>query len=182
MASRRREVPARVAWAVEQLDLAPTDRVLEFGCGPGVAASLVADRVVDGSVLAIDRSATAIDRARARNAGHIDAGRLVLEQVALADLRTDRRFDVAFAVNVNLFWTGPADTECGVLAALLAPGGAVHLVYDSPAPPGSSSASAASSGDARDISGRAAAALARHGFSVTTISGPGRLVCITGRR
>ena len=86
MTSRRADVPARIAWAVDQLDLAPTDRVLEFGCGPGVAASLVADRVGDGAVLAIDRSATAIARAAARNAGHLASGRLVLEQVALADL------------------------------------------------------------------------------------------------
>ena len=181
MAPRRAEVPARIAWTVEQLDLTPTDRVLEFGCGNGAAAALVADRVVDGSVLAIDRSTPAIDRARARTAGHIDAGRLVLEQVALADLHTDRRFDVAFGVNVNLFWTGPADAECRVLADVLAPGGAVHLVYDSPGPPGWSSASTGSTGDARDITGRVAAALARHGFSVTTIPGPARLACITGR-
>lgn len=182
MASRRREVPARIAWAVDQLDLTPTDRVLEFGCGPGVAASLVADRVVDGSVLAIDRSATAIERARARNAGHLDAGRLVLEQVALADLRTDRVFDVAFGVNVNLFWTGPADAECRFLADVVAPGGAVHVVYDSPGPPGSSSPPPGSSGDARDVAGRVTAALGRHGFVVSTVGGPDGLLCITGRR
>jgi SAM-dependent methyltransferase len=182
MASRRREVPDRIVWAVDQLDLTPTDRVLEVGCGPGVAAARVADRVVHGSVLAIDRSATAIERARARNAGHLDAGRLVLEQVTLADLRTDRVFDVAFGVNVNLFWTGPADAECRVLTDILAPGGTVHLFYDSPGPPGSSSGSPGSSGDARDVAGRVTAALGRHGFAVSTVRGPDGLVCITGRR
>lgn len=41
-------------------------------------------------------------------------------------------FDAAFAVNVNLFWTGPADLELAVLARVLRPGGRLHLLYDSP--------------------------------------------------
>lgn len=171
MTARASRVPARIAWAVEQLDLAPTDRVLEFGCGPGVAAGLVADRVTAGSVLAIDRSATAIGRAAARNAAHVDAGRLVLEQVALADLCTDRAVDVAFGVNVNVFWTGPAEAECRVLAEVLVPGGAVHLVYETPG------------GHDRDVPGRVAAALGRHGFRTTATRGPGgTLLCVTGQR
>lgn len=169
--TRAAEVPDRISWAVDQLDLAPTDRVLEFGCGPGVAASLVADRVTAGSVLAIDRSSTAIARSAARNAGHVDSGRLVLEQTALADLRTDRPFDVAFGVNVNLFWTGAAEAECRVLADVLAPGGVVHIVYETP-------------GDrSRDVPGRVATNLARHGFETTATRGPGaRLLRITGCR
>lgn len=169
--ARAADVPARISSAVDQLDLTPTDRVLEFGCGPGVAASLVADRVTAGSVLAIDRSSTAIARAGARNAGHVDTGRLVLEQTALADLRTDRVFDVAFGVNVNLFWTGTAEAECRVLADVLVPGGVVHIVYETP-------------GDrSRDVPGRVSTNLERHGFETTTTRDPGgRLLCITGRR
>lgn len=37
-------VPERLSWAVETLELAPSDRVLEIGCGRGVAAALVLDR------------------------------------------------------------------------------------------------------------------------------------------
>lgn len=170
MASRRTGVPDRIVWAVEQLDLAPTDRVLEFGCGPGVAASLVAEQLTAGSLLAIDRSATAIARTADRTAAHVDAGRVALAQVALADLPTDRTFDVAFGVNVNLFWTGPAVAECRVLAEVLPPGGAVHLVYETPGDPG------------RDLPGRVSAALERHGFATATTTGPGgRLLCVTGR-
>lgn len=174
MAARRPTIPERIAWAVDRLDLAPTDRVLEFGCGPGVAASLVADRVPEGSVVAIDRSATAIARAAARTAAHVTAGRVELARLALADMPTDRVFDVAFGVNVNLFWTGPADAECRVLADVLAPGGAVHLVYETPGDP---------TDPGRDLAGRVAACLAGHGFETTTTRGPGHhLLCVTGRR
>lgn len=176
MAPRRPDIPARIAWAVDLLDLAPADRVLEFGCGPGVAAGLAAQRLTEGSVLAIDRSATAISRASARTAAHVDAGRVELAQVALADLRTDRVFDVAFGVNVNLFWTGPAEAECRVLTDVLAPGGAVHLVYETPgerADPGR---------PGRDIPGQVSECLRRHGFEPTTARGPdGRLLCVSGR-
>ena len=34
-------VPERVAWAVEMLDIAPDDRLLEIGCGAGQAVSLI---------------------------------------------------------------------------------------------------------------------------------------------
>src|SRR5688572_5882127 len=83
------QVPARMAWAVQLLELTPQDRVLEFGCGLGVAASLVADRLPGGQVTAIDRSTTALARAAARNAGHLASGRLALEQVSLGDFRTE---------------------------------------------------------------------------------------------
>ena len=74
-------------------------------------------------------------------------------------------------MNVNLFWTGPAEAECRVLADVLAPGGAVHVVYESPGDP------------RRDVAGRVAAALARHGFDTTSSRSPdGRLLCVTGRR
>lgn len=70
-------VPDRISWAVELLDIAPDDQILEFGCGPGVAVRLVGDRLDTGCITAIDRSATAVQRTRDRNADHIAAGRAV---------------------------------------------------------------------------------------------------------
>jgi trans-aconitate methyltransferase len=153
------------------LDVAPADQVLEFGCGPGVAVSLVAERLAGGCVTAIDRSATAVSRARSRNRHHLEAGRLLLEQVALAEFRTENRFDKAFGVNVNLFWTTPAQAECEVLTTVLAPGAAVHLVYDAPTDRG------------RDVAEAVAATLSRHGFTATVSRGlRPSLVSISGRR
>ena len=55
---------ARLAVVVDALPLTPCSRVLEVGCGPGAAARAVAARVTTGHVLAIDRSAKAVEQAR----------------------------------------------------------------------------------------------------------------------
>ncbi|MFN2506359.1 MAG: trans-aconitate 2-methyltransferase [Acidimicrobiales bacterium] len=171
MGRRLREPPIRITWALDLLELTPADRVLEIGCGPGVAASLVADRLAEGSVTAIDRSPTAIARARARNLHHLESGRLALAEVALAEFRSESQFDKAFSVNVNVFWTTSAAPECEALKAVLTPRGVVHLLFEGTGDSGS------------DVSATVAANLGRHGFAASVRRGPQpALVCITGQR
>lgn len=128
-------VPERLRWAVETLGLAPADRVLEIGCGPGVAADLACQRLTGGGrLVAIDRSPVAIDRATRRNAAHIAAGTAEFRVTALEELATGERFDTVFAVNVNLFWTRSPAHELALIRGLLRPGGALHLFYEPPDP------------------------------------------------
>ena len=129
-------VPDRVRWAVEQLDLRPSARVLEFGGGPGAAAWLICPQLTSGTMLAIDRSASAIARTRLRCADHLASGRLAVRQAALAELDLAAgSIDVAFGVNVNLFWTTSAETELGLLHDALVGGGQLFVAYG-PGPPG----------------------------------------------
>ncbi|MGW3349704.1 SAM-dependent methyltransferase [Nonomuraea rubra] len=94
----------RLAAIVDALPLEPHLRVLEIGCGPGAAARAVAARLGTGHVLAIDRSATAIEQARAAAADEIAAGRMSVRQVAGEDfalLPGEEPYDLVFAVRVG---------------------------------------------------------------------------------
>jgi protein-L-isoaspartate O-methyltransferase len=42
-------VPARIAWAVDQLAVGEADRILEIGGGRGVAAALICAGLTQGS-------------------------------------------------------------------------------------------------------------------------------------
>lgn len=128
-------VPERVRWAVETLDVQPGDRVLEIGCGSGGSAALICERLAAGEMLAIDRSPIQIERARRRNEAQLASGCLSLQMVELANLDVgDARFDKLFAINVNLFWLGPARAEVDAVRRALAPGGRLFLFYETPGP------------------------------------------------
>lgn len=97
-------ISARLREIVDALPLRPGSRVLEIGCGPGVAARAVLHRIGEGRVLAIDRSATAIHQARAGSAAELASGRLVFRCVAVEDLVLapgEAPYDLAFAVRVG---------------------------------------------------------------------------------
>ena len=128
---RSRAVPARIRWAVEQLPIEPDSDVLEIGCGTGAAAQLVCEVLRTGSLTALDRSETAIRRTAERNAEHIASGRLrpVVGELASFSLGA-AAVDLAFAVNVNLFWTREPAAELEVLGQALLPGATLHLFYD----------------------------------------------------
>lgn len=120
----------RLVWAVETLAPGPADRLLEVGCGHGVAVSLVCERLTTGRITAIDRSPKMIEMAARRNREHVAAGRAVLRTAALeeADLG-DERFDKVFAFNVAPFWLQPKEA-LGIVGRHLAPGGAIYVFWD----------------------------------------------------
>src|SRR4030095_16444364 len=100
-------------WAVDTLEVRPTDRLLEVGCGHGVAVSLVCERLTTGAISASDRSPKMIEMAARRTREHVDAGRAVLEAIALEDADLgDRVFDKVFAFNAAPFWQKPEGALC----------------------------------------------------------------------
>jgi protein-L-isoaspartate O-methyltransferase len=131
-------IPDRVVWAVEQLAIQPRDRVLEIGCGPGLAVSLVCAKLGTGSITAIDRSPLQVAKTRARNRNTIERGRAQVELLSLTDAPAElgeHRFNKVFAINVNAFWTAPASSVAALLR-LTSANGSVFLFYE---PPGEAS-------------------------------------------
>lgn len=106
--------------------------MLEIGCGQGIAATVVCERLVSGRLTAVDRSAKMIVAAERRNAEYVDDARaeFLLGELEALDLG-ERRFDLVFAVRVGLFHREPSRAH--VLAGQwLASGGRVHAFFDTP--------------------------------------------------
>jgi trans-aconitate methyltransferase len=125
------QVPPRIRWAVDLMDVQPSDNILEIGCGPGAGAELICARLETGKLFAIDRSESGVDRTRRRNQKYVDAGRLTVRQIDLATLRVPvKRLTKVFAFNVNLFWVRTCADEVALLHERVLPGGAVYLFYE----------------------------------------------------
>jgi len=122
----------RLQAVVDRLDIRPDDRVLEIGCGHGVAATLVCERLEGGHLTAVDRSPKMIAAAERRNAAYVEAGKAEFLVAKLEDLDLgDRRFDTVFAVRVGLFYREPERAR-SMVEKWLAPNGMVRAFFDQP--------------------------------------------------
>ncbi|WP_327084956.1 class I SAM-dependent methyltransferase [Nonomuraea sp. NBC_01738] len=151
-------VPERLVWAVDTLGVRHGERILEIGCGRGVAVGLIRER--GGEVTAIDRSAKMIAIARERNPG------ACFMISAVEDDRLSGPYDKIFSVNVNLFWTRSPARELEIIRRLLAPGGRLYAFYESPG--------------GRDQSAKVAEGFVAGGFSAEILR-EGGLIGVTGR-
>jgi len=154
---RRSSNVARNRWAVQLLDVQPTDRVIELGCGPGVAIAALATRAIRGLVVGVDHSQVMIRQAQRRNGAAVRAGRVRLIHMPAERLSTiDGPFDVALAVNTVGLWPNPT-ARLRELGRLLRPGGRIALVSQPRCPGATTATSAAAASEL-------AALLAEAGF------------------
>jgi len=126
MARTNRKV---AAWAVEQLGVRPSDRILEVGFGPGVGIELLAKSVSLGRVVGVDSSREMVEQGTVRNAKGMEAGRIDLRQGSVEQLPfEDQTFDRALAVNSMQVWP---DAMAGLreIRRVMKPGGRIALAF-----------------------------------------------------
>lgn len=125
-------ITERIIWAIGHLDTQPGDRLLEIGCGRGVAMAEITPLLIDGHITGLDRSGSAVNSAEDKNRTAITSGKAAVVQGALADWRgSGQPFDKIFAINVNLFWLEAA-RELKLIRSLLAPEGHLYLFFEPP--------------------------------------------------
>jgi cyclopropane fatty-acyl-phospholipid synthase-like methyltransferase len=159
--------------------LAPEMRVLEIGCGPGIALLRCAGAVTDGRIVGLDHSDTMIAQARAR----LSRAKL-LERVDLVTGDVTRintlgqTFDRVFSLNVVQF-IEDKNSFFEAIHDVLAPGGMCFTTYQ---PRLADNASAALASQTRQIVDAMQAA----GFATvktSTFDADGNeAVCISGSR
>jgi SAM-dependent methyltransferase len=161
----------RQRWAVDQLDVQPRDRVLELGCGHGVAVSLICDRLSGGFVVGLDRSPKMIAAATKRNAAHVSAGRArFLTTDAQPGALGNESFDKVLAVRFPPLLRGRAGAALSAVRDHLVEGGRLYVVEHPLA------------GDRiQDVADAIAQRLGEHGFAVESVlleQGARPAVCI----
>ncbi len=116
-----------IDWTIDQLDIQPTDHVLEIGFGPGLGIQRAASFATQGRVVGVDFSHTMLEQASQRNAAGIDSG---LVELCLGDatalLYPENTFHKVFATNVVYFWQDPL-ANLRELRRVLKPGGRLAL-------------------------------------------------------
>jgi len=87
-------------WVSDLLQIAPKDRVLEVGFGPGVVTERLAKLAPAGRVAGVDQSIEMVELARAHNITAIQKGRVDLQWGSVESLPFgDSTFDKALAIN-----------------------------------------------------------------------------------
>ena len=115
------------AYAVRQLDLTPSDRILEIGFGGGVTLpSLIAGAAFVGGV---DRSREMVRRAKARFSEAVSAGRAIFREGNVEELPFEvSSFGKACTVNTVYFWSS-LDAGFAEIHRVLSPGGRVVVGF-----------------------------------------------------
>jgi ubiquinone/menaquinone biosynthesis C-methylase UbiE len=143
----RRSNVERNRWVVSLLDVGPTDRILEVGCGPGVGLAELARGAHRGYVCGIDRSEVMVNQARRRSATAVKAGVLDIRRGSAEHLpEFDQPFDRIMAVNSLGFWPEPV-ARLEALRKLLRPGGVIAIASQPRCPGATADTSAAAAAE-----------------------------------
>ena len=122
----------RFEWAVEMLDIKPDDKILEIGCGAGLAVELVAGKLGGGSITAIDRSEAMIKLASNRNSQYIASKKAKLVTGEFSNLRFDAHsFNKIFAFNVGSLLKNNKN-EFNTVRSWLTTDGKLYIFYQPP--------------------------------------------------
>lgn len=117
-------------WTVDHMRVGPRDRVLDIGCGGGMAIGLLAKRATDGHVAGVDYSPDMVVQSRRRNRAAILQKRVEVQRGdAMALPYPDDSFDQASAIETFYFWPDPAK---GLAEAyrVLKPGGKLTVTLE----------------------------------------------------
>jgi trans-aconitate 2-methyltransferase len=106
---------------VDRLELDGGETVLDAGCGSGRVTTLLAERLPDGRLIALDGSTSMLETARRRLAPFGDRIRFVLADL-MAPLPIDEPVDAVLST-ATFHWVPDHQALFGHLAAVLRPGG-----------------------------------------------------------
>ena len=110
-------------WGFDHLPAIAPAKAVDLGCGGGRNAGELLKKYPKAHVTAVDYSELSVEKARAYNREMIAAGRCLVQQGDVSDLRLSAAsYDLATAFETIYFW--PGLEKCfGQVAKVLKPGG-----------------------------------------------------------
>lgn len=127
--ARRHSNRVRNMQTVKLMELEATSRVLEVGCGPGLALTRCAQIATEGEVVGLDHSPVMIRQARQRVERSGSLRRVTLIQGGIERLRDwPARFDRVFSLNVIQFIDDKSSFVADAMSCL-SPGGGLFTTY-----------------------------------------------------
>ena len=113
-------------WMIDLLEVGAGDRVLDVGCGPGLAVAYAA--ASKSRAVGVDASPTMVRHAGRRNRAAIRGGRVEIHRADATRLPfADASFTKVGSLNSLQFWAHP-DQGLAELHRVLEPGGRVAVV------------------------------------------------------
>ena len=148
-------------WAIELMNVRSGDRVLDVGCGGGMAVKLLSRRAPGGFVAGVDYSSDMVRQATRRNNRRVRHGQVAIELGdAMALPYADRSFDKVCAIETFYFWPDPL-RGLREVRRVLKPGGQISVALEM-----SKESTAQTSAVQRDLSQRYADRSAGLGLSI----------------
>ncbi len=121
------KINERFPWAVDILDIKPSDHLFEIGCGAGILVEQIAGKLTTGTITALDSSAAMIKTATKKG---IDKASFITSDFASAAI-PENTYNKILAFNVNFFWKDPT-AELTLIRKCLKRNGKLYVFYQAP--------------------------------------------------
>ena len=130
LGSMRDSHTAVTTWTLELLDPAPTDVILDIGCGGGRALKRLSPLLTEGKLFGVDYSETAVQCTKEENPEDVASGKLTVVQGSVSALPfPDNTFDKIFSIESYSFWPD-LENDVKEILRVLKPGGKVFIAAD----------------------------------------------------
>ena len=97
------KIHERHIWAAKKLEVQPSDKILEIGCGPGITARLVAEKLRTGELHLLDHSEKSIRQAVKKTKVYVKKGIIKPIIGAFGDIELlSPHYDKIYCFNVRL--------------------------------------------------------------------------------
>src|SRR5439155_15397162 len=117
-------------WVIDLMNVQPSDRVLDVGCGGGMAVKLLSDRATAGFVAGVDYSAEMVRQATRRNDAAVRQGRVEVKPGDVSALPYgEGSFDKVCGIETFYFWPDPM-AGLREVHRVLKPGGQITIAME----------------------------------------------------